>query len=56
MDVDSKYADSHTPWKNASRLKHVKLSNGDIFLVYEIWSQDSYQYTAYMVVNSVGEV
>ena len=44
------------PWKNAAKLKNVKLGNGDIFLLYEIWSVDSYQYTAYMIVDSYGEV
>jgi len=56
LDADSKYADSIKPWKSATKLKNVKMANGDIFLLYEIWNEDSYQYTAYMIVDSFGVV
>ena len=39
--------DIKLPWKNVNKLKHVKLDTGDIMLVYEIWNQTDYQYTAY---------
>jgi hypothetical protein len=39
------------PWKNVNKLKHVKLENGDIMLVYEIWNQTDYHYTAYQVLD-----
>ena len=32
------------------------MKNGDIFLLYEIWNENSYQYTAYMIVDSFGVV
>jgi len=51
-----KKADSLTPWKNASKLKSIKMSSGNIFLLYEIWNTTDYQYTAYMIVNIYGEV
>ena len=42
MDDDDQYTDSMKPWKNASKLKNIKLSSGNIFLLYEIWNEDSY--------------
>ena len=56
LDSDSIYADSNKPWKNASKLKNVMLESGNIFLLYEVWNEDSYQYTAYMVVDKYGVV
>lgn len=47
---------SLTPWKNASKLKTIKMASGDIFLLYEIWNTTDYQYTAYMIVDIYGHV
>ena len=43
--------DIKLPYKNVNKLKHVKFDSGDIMLVYEIWNQTDYQYTAYQVVD-----
>ena len=40
------------PWKNVHKLKHVKLQSADFMLIYEIWNQTDYQYTAYQVVDA----
>jgi hypothetical protein len=44
--------DRKLPWKNVSKLKHVKFESGDMMLVYEIWNQTDYQYTAYTILDS----
>lgn len=41
--------------ENVSRLKHARLDDNKIILVYEIWNQTDYQYSAYMVINDKGE-
>jgi len=51
-----KQADKLKPWKNASRLKHVKIADELIFLIYEIWDDSEFQYTAYMIVDEFGNI
>jgi len=53
---DEKQADKLKPWKNASRLKHVKIADELIFLIYEIWDDSEFQYTAYMIVDEFGNI
>ena len=43
--------DKKLAWKNVSKLKTVKFMSGDIMLIYEIWNQTDYQYTAYQVLD-----
>ena len=45
-----------TQWDNATRLKTAKLSNGNIVIVYEVWSSATYKRTEYMVIDSLGGV
>ena len=44
------------PWKNASRLKHIKIADEKIFLLYEVWNSTEFKYTAYMVVDEFGAI
>lgn len=53
---DEKQADKLKAWKNASRLKHVKIADELIFLIYEIWDDSEFQYTAYMIVDEFGNI
>jgi hypothetical protein len=48
---ESKF-DLRLPWKNVSKLKHVKFESSDIMLLYEVWNQTAYQYTAYRVIDA----
>jgi len=45
-----------TQWDNATRVKTAKLSNGNIVIVYEVWSSATYKRTEYMVIDSLGGV
>eukprot|EP00588_Corethron_pennatum_P014944 CAMPEP_0194280106 /NCGR_PEP_ID=MMETSP0169-20130528/15908_1 /TAXON_ID=218684 /ORGANISM="Corethron pennatum, Strain L29A3" /LENGTH=1205 /DNA_ID=CAMNT_0039024707 /DNA_START=75 /DNA_END=3692 /DNA_ORIENTATION=+ len=49
-------SDDKTQWDNATRLKTAKLSNGNIVIVYEVWSSATYKRTEYMVIDSLGGV
>jgi hypothetical protein len=42
--------------ENASRLKNIKLNDKHILLLFEVWSKESYQYTAYMIVANDGKI
>ena len=56
LSRDEKQADKLKAWKNASRLKHVKIADELIFLIYEIWDDSEFQYTAYMIVDEFGNI
>jgi hypothetical protein len=52
QDKESKI-DLRLPWKNVSKLKHIKWPlTGEFMLIYEIWNQTDYQYTAYRVLDA----
>ena len=41
---------------NVSRLKHLRISNDQNLLVYEVWTLDTYQYTCFMLCDDDGTV